>query len=80
MATELAKAYVQIVPSAQGLTGSLTSLMSGEGSAAGEAAGKKAGSSFGATLKKTIVGIGIGKIFRRTSSDCRAHTASAHTN
>lgn len=62
MATELAKAYVQIVPSAQGLTGSLTSLMSGEGSAAGDAAGKKAGSAFGATLKKTLVGIGIGKI------------------
>ena len=62
MATELAKAYVQIVPSAQGLTGSLTSLMSGEGTAAGEAAGKKAGASFGSTLKKTLVGLGIGKL------------------
>lgn len=62
MATELAKAYVQIVPSAQGLTGSLTSLMSGEGTAAGEAAGKNAGSSFGSSLKKTLVGLGIGKL------------------
>ena len=62
MATELAKAYVQIVPSAQGLTGSLTSLMSGEGTAAGEEAGRRAGSSFGSVLKKTIVGLGIGKL------------------
>lgn len=62
MATELAKAYVQIVPSAQGLTGSLTSLMSGEGTAAGEAAGKNAGTSFGQMMKKTLVGLGIGKL------------------
>ena len=62
MATELAKAYVQIVPSAQGLTGSLTSLMSGEGTAAGEEAGRRAGTSFGSVLKKTIVGLGIGKL------------------
>lgn len=62
MATELAKAYVQIVPSAQGLGGSLANALSGEA----DSAGKSAGDLFGGGMVKAIVGIaaaaGIGKL------------------
>ena len=43
MATELAKAYVQIIPSAQGIQGSLASVLDGEATAAGQSAGGKLG-------------------------------------
>ena len=43
MATELAKAYVQIVPSAQGIQGALSSALDGEATAAGNSAGSKLG-------------------------------------
>ena len=43
MATELAKAYVQIVPSAQGIQGALSSALDGEAEAAGSSAGSKLG-------------------------------------
>lgn len=43
MATELAKAYVQIVPSAQGIQGALSSALDGEATAAGTSAGNKLG-------------------------------------
>ena len=62
MATELAKAYVQIVPSAQGITGSIQSVLGGEGSAAGEKAGENAASAFGKKFKGLLVGLGIGKL------------------
>ena len=39
MATELAKAYVQIIPSAKGIKGMLQKELGGEASAAGESAG-----------------------------------------
>ena len=39
MATELAKAYVQIVPSAQGIKGYITSVLSPEADSAGKKAG-----------------------------------------
>lgn len=62
MATELAKAYVQIIPSAQGIQGSISSLMNGEATSAGEASGKNFASTFGGFAKKALVGLGIGKI------------------
>ena len=46
MATELGKAYVQIVPSAQGISGKIEKELNGSG--AGEAAGEKTGGKFGA--------------------------------
>ena len=39
MATELAKAYVQIIPSAQGIQGSLTNILDGEAASAGAKSG-----------------------------------------
>ena len=54
MATELAKAYVQIIPSAKGIKGMLHKELGGEASAAGENAGK----SFGGGLLSGLAGIG----------------------
>ena len=51
---ELATAYVQIVPSAEGLEGRITDLLNSEASSAGESAGKKAGSSFASSLTAAI--------------------------
>lgn len=62
MATELAKAYVQIVPSAQGIQGAISDVMNGEAGSAGEKSGKSLAASLGGALKKGIVGLGIGKV------------------
>lgn len=63
MAT-LGQAYVQIVPSAEGISGNISDVLSGPADKAGVDSGKKFGSSFGATLKgglKTAV-LGIGAL------------------
>lgn len=54
MATELAKAYVQIVPSASGMQGMLNKEMSNAGSTAGVAGGK----ALSGTLGKTLATVG----------------------
>ena len=53
MATELGQAYVQIMPSAKGISGSIQSALAPEASAAGQSAG----SSIGSTLVKAATGI-----------------------
>ena len=53
MAIELAKAYVQIVPSAEGIQGSITTLLGGEASRAGD----HAGSVLGSRLVKAVTGV-----------------------
>ena len=55
---ELARAYVQIIPSAEGIKGRLTETLGGEAEAAGESAGQKAGSSFGSIFGK-LAGAGL---------------------
>ncbi len=62
MATELAKAYVQIVPSAKGIKGSITKELSGEASSAGDSAGSSFGSNMVGKLKGIIAAAGIGKM------------------
>ena len=62
MATELAKAYVQIIPSAKGISGSIENVLSGESSKAGEKAGESIASKLGGALKKGIIALGIGKM------------------
>jgi len=65
MATELAKAYVQIVPSAEGLSGSLSNVLGGEATSAGKSAGGKFSSAMGGVLKTgaaAIAGIGTAAI------------------
>lgn len=59
---ELAKAYVQIVPSAEGIQGSISHIMGGEASSAGESAGTLLGTKLVGTLKKVITAAGIGKV------------------
>ena len=59
---ELAKAYVQIVPSAEGIQGSISHIMGGEASSAGESAGTLLGTKLVGTLKKVIAAAGIGKM------------------
>ena len=63
MAIELAKAYVQIIPSARGIGGMIQKEMGGEVASAGSSAGESLGSSMMATFKKVIVAAGIGKAF-----------------
>ena len=58
MATELAKAFIQIVPSAQGIKGSLSNIMEPEGTDAGN----KSGQSLVSSIKKVIAAAGIGKV------------------
>uniref|UniRef100_UPI004028EDD6 phage tail protein n=1 Tax=Faecalibacterium sp. TaxID=1971605 RepID=UPI004028EDD6 len=59
---ELAKAYVQIVPSAEGIQGKITEALGGEPAAAGDAAGQSLGAQLVGTLKKVIAAAGIGKV------------------
>lgn len=58
MATELAKAYVQIVPSAQGIQGALSSVLDGEAEAAGNSAGSKLGSALLGGAKMGVAAFG----------------------
>ena len=60
MATELAKAYVQIVPSADGISGSLSKALGGEADSAGKSAGSKLANAIGGALKGSIAVIGAG--------------------
>lgn len=69
MATELAKAYVQIVPSARGIQGSITRALGGEASAAGISAGQDFGSRMMGTLRNVIAAAGIGKALAATISE-----------
>lgn len=64
--TELAKAYVQIIPSLKGIKGSL-----GEefGEEFGNKSGDKAGNTFVDTFKKIIVSAGIGKVIQEAFSE-----------
>lgn len=57
--TSLGTAYVQIVPSADGIKGSLTNLMGGEAESAGTAAGTKIGAFAKKALGKVAVGAAI---------------------
>ena len=68
MATELAKAYVQIVPSADGIKGSITQALGGEASTAGDSAGEHAGSSFISKIKGMIAAAGIGAAVKQALS------------
>ncbi|MEJ8751670.1 hypothetical protein WKS98_03415 [Lagierella sp. ICN-221743] len=57
MATDIGKAYVQIIPSAKGIKGGIEKSMGGEMQSAGSSLGK----TLVGTLKKVIVAAGIGK-------------------
>ena len=60
----LASAYVQIIPSADGISGKLAEVMGGEAAAAGKISGKSLGSALVGTLTKVVVAAGIGKMLQ----------------
>lgn len=61
MATELGKAFVQIVPSARGISGSITNALKGESDAAGQAAGMSLSSKMIGVLKTAGIGLALKK-------------------
>lgn len=62
MASELGKAYVQIIPSAKGISGELRKIVSDEAGPAGIAGGTSMMSSLKKTIIKGVSALGIGKI------------------
>lgn len=62
MAGSIAKAYVQVIPSAQGIKGKLSSMLGGEASAAGESAGGSFVSGLLSKAKGLLAAAGIGKL------------------
>lgn len=61
MPATLGNAYVQILPSAQGISQNITKELEG-GSGGLSKAGQSAGNSFGKSLMKTVAALGIGKM------------------
>ena len=61
MATELGKAYVQIIPSAKGISGMIQKEMGGEVASAGVSAGESLGSKMMGAVSGVITAAGIGK-------------------
>ena len=64
MSLSLGQAYVQIVPSARGIKGSIESVLSGEGQAAGTSLGKNIGSYAKKWLIAAGVGAAVGKVIK----------------
>jgi hypothetical protein len=63
---ELGKAYVQIIPSAKGISGSISSLLGGEASRAGESAGESLGLGIVGKLKGVLAAAGVGTLLKET--------------
>lgn len=61
MVTELGKAYVQIIPSAKGISGMIQKEMGGEVASAGVSAGESLGSKMMGAVSGVIAAAGIGK-------------------
>lgn len=58
----LASAYVQIIPSADGISGKLAEVMGGEAASAGKISGKSLGLALVGSLTKVVAAAGIGKM------------------
>ena len=56
---DIAKAYVQIVPSAKGIKNSLGSLLGGEAESAGKNAGGRFSTVFGTAAKAGLAALGV---------------------
>lgn len=69
MATELGKAYVQIIPSAKGISGSITGAISPEANSAGQSAGLGLGSNLVKAATGIIAAAGIGKAIASSISE-----------
>lgn len=60
--TEIAKAYVQIIPSADGIAAGIKQVLDPEMDEAGDSAGKSFMSEFGSMAKKVVGTLGLGKL------------------
>lgn len=60
----IASAYVQIIPSAEGITGSLTKALGGEADTAGRSAGASMASKIKGMLVKAGIGAAVGKVLK----------------
>lgn len=60
--SDLGTAYVQIVPSARGISGKIAEALGGEAESAGQKTGESFSAKFGSVVKKAIVALGIGKL------------------
>lgn len=69
MATDLGKAYVQIVPSAKGISGSVSRLLKGEAESAGKSSGKSLGEKLVSGIKTAITAAGIGTFLKQAISE-----------
>ncbi len=67
--TELAKAYVQIIPSAEGIKQKLTNILGSEAGSAGNEAGKSLGNSLISSVKNIIAAAGIGSAIKEAFSE-----------
>lgn len=63
--SEIAQAYVQVIPTTKGISKSLESELGGAGSSAGE----RTGSNFIGGLKKAFVALGIGKVIQEALNE-----------
>lgn len=63
---DLGKAYVQIVPSAQGIKGSITQALGGEVDSAGAAGGTSLGKKIGSFAMKAFAAMEVGKFIKNT--------------
>ena len=66
---DLGKAYVQIVPSAEGISGSISKVLDGEAGSAGDSAGETVGSNLVSKLKTIIAAAGIGEFVKSAVSE-----------
>lgn len=76
MATELAKAYVQIIPSMRGAEGELKKSLGDTSSSAGTSSG----STFGSMFKKAIAAAGIGIALKKVVGDVFAQGGELQQN
>ena len=59
---DLGKAFVQIVPSAEGISGSISGIMKGEADSAGQESGSVFSEKMISTIKTVIAAAGIGTL------------------
>ena len=64
MAIDLGNAYVQIIPSAQGIKGQITEALGGESEQAGKQSGESIAKGIVSTLKNALIAAGIGTIIK----------------
>lgn len=69
MATELGQAYVQIMPSAKGISGMISNQIEPESKSAGASAGISLGKSMITAVTAAIAAAGIGKMFAASISE-----------